>query len=598
MTIEKNVCVFVEGNTVIGMPFRHYLDWASNGERYSERLCLPSIQRSFVWKPEQIVNLWDSLLRGMPVGSLLINRLEKGAMATPVDDSCNRKMQEVAPNSLGLLDGQQRSLAMLLGWPSGKDLDKCIWVDLAEDGKNGAPCELRISSFSQPFGFERHTHRRFSVGERRNAREVRFSGADKQDSDASIAKKMGLTKVRPWKGNTANDLLLYPLRDLWKAYLDHVGQPANWYESIAGLASAASDTKVKARIDRICRAFDRLNKTQIPLVLMAELEHMVGSDNQANHPLILLFERISTGGTRLTSGELLFSMIKQIWPEAHDLVEKLHRTKVKHLMTSNDFVTTAFRMAMIECIERIPTSNMEDNPEPGPQDFHKQLSIALGDNSNPGPLRKYIHEDSPLAQAFEILYDLIIFREHDDDKGIPELMMPYLQRSLIQVLVFWVMRQIRAGKSVDDLERSRNQLIAFILFWYLCAIDPKRASKQCISLILDQHVDTPFPGQKLYSVLTTTDESNRQNASMRSLVSPEDARHIMDISPSSILRSFGERINRDASVESRQLLESFWWNKSVLLWIQRKYLTEKFRGYEALAGKEDEDTVPYDYDHL
>lgn len=37
---------------------------------------LPAIQREFVWKPEQIVGLFDSLLRGFPIGSLLFWKVE------------------------------------------------------------------------------------------------------------------------------------------------------------------------------------------------------------------------------------------------------------------------------------------------------------------------------------------------------------------------------------------------------------------------------------------------------------------------------------------------------------------------------------------
>ncbi|HAU40130.1 TPA: hypothetical protein DCW56_04330 [Candidatus Peregrinibacteria bacterium] len=31
---------------------------------------MPAIQREFVWEPEQITKLFDSLMRGYPIGSL------------------------------------------------------------------------------------------------------------------------------------------------------------------------------------------------------------------------------------------------------------------------------------------------------------------------------------------------------------------------------------------------------------------------------------------------------------------------------------------------------------------------------------------------
>ncbi len=38
---------------------------------------LPDIQREFVWSPEQVVKLFDSLMNGYPIGSFLSGKLEK-----------------------------------------------------------------------------------------------------------------------------------------------------------------------------------------------------------------------------------------------------------------------------------------------------------------------------------------------------------------------------------------------------------------------------------------------------------------------------------------------------------------------------------------
>ena len=39
-------------------------------------LVLPAIQREFVWKPEQIYRLFDSLMQGYPFGTLLYWQVE------------------------------------------------------------------------------------------------------------------------------------------------------------------------------------------------------------------------------------------------------------------------------------------------------------------------------------------------------------------------------------------------------------------------------------------------------------------------------------------------------------------------------------------
>ena len=39
--------------------------------RMNQQYFLPAIQREFVWKPEQIVQLFDSIMRGYPISSFL-----------------------------------------------------------------------------------------------------------------------------------------------------------------------------------------------------------------------------------------------------------------------------------------------------------------------------------------------------------------------------------------------------------------------------------------------------------------------------------------------------------------------------------------------
>ena len=44
--------------------------------RMNRQYFLPAIQREFVWKPEQIVQLFDSIMRGYPISSFLFWELK------------------------------------------------------------------------------------------------------------------------------------------------------------------------------------------------------------------------------------------------------------------------------------------------------------------------------------------------------------------------------------------------------------------------------------------------------------------------------------------------------------------------------------------
>jgi uncharacterized protein with ParB-like and HNH nuclease domain len=66
---------------------------------------LPAVQRGAVWRPQQVEDLWDSVLRSFPIGSLLLipynPRLGTRSL-TPAQDIQEPKYK------YHLLDGQQR----------------------------------------------------------------------------------------------------------------------------------------------------------------------------------------------------------------------------------------------------------------------------------------------------------------------------------------------------------------------------------------------------------------------------------------------------------------------------------------------------------
>ena len=87
---------------------------------------LPAIQRHFVWKPDQIINLFDSILRGYPIGSFLFWRIKTEHVNDfqyydfitdfNVKDNSNDKIVPSGEKEItAVLDGQQRLTALLIG---------------------------------------------------------------------------------------------------------------------------------------------------------------------------------------------------------------------------------------------------------------------------------------------------------------------------------------------------------------------------------------------------------------------------------------------------------------------------------------------------
>ena len=117
-------------------------------------LLIPELQRPYRWQPSQVVRLVDSLIKGWPVGTLLlwnVNRTLTGedAAGIPcrsfwttvdrVDGSKARPMNQMLPPAeyLMVLDGQQRIQSLMIafhGDESGFVLSDRDWSNDSEDG--------------------------------------------------------------------------------------------------------------------------------------------------------------------------------------------------------------------------------------------------------------------------------------------------------------------------------------------------------------------------------------------------------------------------------------------------------------------------------
>lgn len=93
----------------------------------SDDYVLPAIQREFVWGPERVAKLFDSVMRGYPIGGFLLWRLEPETAQeldlyrflrkySEFDHRHNEPLNLLEPKALhAVLDGQQRLTALNVG---------------------------------------------------------------------------------------------------------------------------------------------------------------------------------------------------------------------------------------------------------------------------------------------------------------------------------------------------------------------------------------------------------------------------------------------------------------------------------------------------
>lgn len=148
-----------------------WLDWIV-GNDDERRVVLPMLQRGSVWKASQIIDLWDSVLRGFPIGSLMVSRYTGSAVAFDT-----KKRTEVR-DAVAVTDGQQRTLALTVAWPRPPSFesDQCLWIDLSDNEPlAGREWVLRATTKNQPFGTAQdNPDRKISWEDRRQAEKRRW----------------------------------------------------------------------------------------------------------------------------------------------------------------------------------------------------------------------------------------------------------------------------------------------------------------------------------------------------------------------------------------------------------------------------------------
>ena len=120
-------------------------------------LVLPALQREFVWHPEQIESLFDSVLDGYPIGALTFwkynskdwNTRERFYEYVKVLDLDKRNRGRRLPspklgkNTFAVIDGQQRLTSFYIGLKSKYIVEKnnnlfeyYLYLDLRKSEKN------------------------------------------------------------------------------------------------------------------------------------------------------------------------------------------------------------------------------------------------------------------------------------------------------------------------------------------------------------------------------------------------------------------------------------------------------------------------------
>lgn len=282
---------------------------------------IPPVQRGLVWNPSQVGILWDSIWRGMPIGSLL---------AYTEKDS----------TSLQLLDGQQRCNAIKCGVAPDKKDSFRVWV--TEDGDD---LSFMVCSESHPWGYkndyspfsyeERDVYNALLRGESSNDTEVNDNEQAKKNifAIAKLHEAYPMTKMSEGRIYVP---LAYAIEEAGTGYKRWKDSESSIYRRPSEIAVLSvryreinNGNHVVITEENVQNKFNSISKKlrdnniinyNIPI-------HIINNVACTNNKYIeTLFSRVNTQGTPLSNEDAMYSSLcVLLGAEIKKLIEDLSR---------------------------------------------------------------------------------------------------------------------------------------------------------------------------------------------------------------------------------------------------------------------------------
>jgi hypothetical protein len=294
---------------------------------------LPAIQREFVWKPEQIAKLFDSLMQGYPFGTFLFWKVEPASSSKfkfygfvqNYHERDNPHCPELGtlPNQAltAVLDGQQRLTALNIGLRGS--------MAVKEPNK----------WWTNPNAFPKRVLR------------LNLLSGDTPDEDGILYNFQFLDDARAAKSEA----------ELWFKVPDIVGMPSG----PAMLKWLVDQGLTDSKLTKAYTVLDRLHRT----VHADQLLFYYEEEAQELERVLNIFIRLNSGGTVLSYSDLLLSIAVAQWSkidarsEIHSVVDELNKIGTGFNL-SQDFVLKAGLMLTDIAsvgfkVENFNRSNME-----------------------------------------------------------------------------------------------------------------------------------------------------------------------------------------------------------------------------------------------
>jgi len=389
-------------------------------------------QRTFKWKKLKVTNLIDSILRGFPIGSMLVDESDESKECYSLSQKKQfRQIEKKGKNKI-IIDGQQRCVSIKASYTKEGFYNKTsktneiLWINVINENKF-------MKEFDEKKSQKYLLHW--------NSSGKNLNKLNSQERKEEFFKNMKYPE-NGW-------IELYKLK---RIIISHIMKDTENISKIRKilLKELNCETQIKTKyMDEIIKVvYHSLVRENIPI-------HYLQKENDGFNDLFHIFIRINTGGEQLGAVDVFFTGIKKYWANAEEYL--------KYIINEDSIFD---RKSAITILARCAGMSLKDNSfDPYRMGLNQ---ITRNTNSNKEGKERY-----PLVMKMERLIKDENTKFVESIKWVTKIMRNNLyyaskqiDKNIIMPVIGWVYQYISNNKSpdIDKLKDKINDIIKF-LFW-------------------------------------------------------------------------------------------------------------------------------------
>ena len=527
-------------------------------------LAIPPVQRGKIWNATRVEVLWDSLLRGIPIGSLVVR---------PNSEN----------NNWELMDGQQRVNAISLGYQEFKKDSSILWLDLLPDKedsiKNNSDRKFffRVTTTAHPWGYH------FSDDETSNKT---LSTHEKRQAVARL-KEID----REWisnQGNRPSPLELWPFTasfpvpfSILRAFLEQkpdssfehfwkecgcspVSKDSNWFiyfDKKMKEHNLSNEIEGKTWLD-IKKAINNTSST----IVVAQNSSTIGDKDDIG----LYFKRMNKSGIVPSNEEIRYSLLKSRLPELKeldDIANGCMRPSRMADIAMVSYLVQKKRRWISEISNKDVLALSED------KDFSTYIKGQQGKESL---FRSLIHK----------VEKWILFDKEKNPNGLPRFLFSSIAKTgrgdVYKLLLI-------LAQNWDSLDSTKLVALVSIINWFgneaMISYGYDKYYKDCL------HTQTAWDDCTKSWVFEATAQNNH--------ITPPPPSIVFNTSFGNKQEALSYRYNQAYIYPIDKMWEwTSYSGRALLLYVCRDYLFNEFGQYDPSDAAWCEENCPWDYDHI